>query len=73
MEVILFPHAQILQGFESSPLPDRGRHFSYGETSRVGSVNVLLWEDNGANLIGLDTRTQKLCSKNRELTQKTEA
>jgi hypothetical protein len=57
MEVILFPRAQILQGFESSPLPDRGRHFSDGETNRVGPVNFLVWEDNRANLIGLDTQS----------------
>jgi hypothetical protein len=34
---------------------DCGRHFSDGETSRVGPVNVLVWQDNSANLIGLDT------------------
>ena len=34
---------------------ERGRHFSDGETNRVGAVSVLVWQDNTANLIGVDT------------------
>jgi len=49
-------HASQAQGPHKT-YKDRGRHFSDGEANPFGPVNVLVWQDNSANLIGVDTGT----------------